>query len=89
MYSDMSNRIERGVAAEQEIRQGPGQLGLADPRRPEEHEAADRPARRLQPGARTAYGPGERRDGAISWLITPLVQVLLHPFTSLRRSRPG
>ena len=50
------------IAAEEEVRQRPRQLGLADAGRAEEHEAADRPRRILQPGARAADRARDRRD---------------------------
>jgi hypothetical protein len=52
----MSMRTIACVVVEQEGRQRLGQLGLADTRRPEEHERADRPVRILQAGARAAHG---------------------------------
>ena len=46
----------RALVVEQEGGQRLGQLGLADARRSEEHERADRPVRILQAGARAAHG---------------------------------
>ena len=53
---------QRVVAAEQEVGQRARQLGLADAGRAEEHEAADRPVRVLEPGARAADRARDRRD---------------------------
>ena len=46
----------RLLVVEQELGQRARQLGLADAGRPEEQEAAERPVRILQPGARAADG---------------------------------
>ncbi len=47
---------QRVFAAEQELRERAGQLGLADAGRPQEHEAADGTVRALAPGAGAADG---------------------------------
>ena len=52
----------RVVVVEQEVGQRLGQLGLADAGGPEEQEAAQRPVRVLQAGARTAHRLGHRVD---------------------------
>src|SRR5687768_6272838 len=51
---------ERVIAAEQEVGQRAGELGLADAGRAEEHEAAHRTIRTLQPGARPPDGARNR-----------------------------
>ena len=73
------------VVVEQELGQRLGQLGLADARRTEEDERTDRLAGIVQPGARTAHGVGNGRDG----LLLPddaLVEFVLHveQFLALR-----
>ena len=50
---------ERFLAAEHELGQRLGQLGLADAGRAQEHEGADRALRVLEPGARPAHGLGD------------------------------
>src|SRR5665213_2580504 len=50
------------LAAEQEIRQGAGDLGLAYARRSEEQERASGPAGSLQPGAGTPDSPCKSGD---------------------------
>ena len=69
---------ERVVAAEEEAGEAARELGLADAGRTEEDEAADRPRRRLEPGARAADGARERRDGLVLADDAP-VQLFLHP----------
>ena len=68
---------QRVVAAEQEIRERARQLGLADAGRAEEHEAADRTVRVLQPRARAADGARHRRDGPLL-ADDAAVELLLH-----------
>jgi hypothetical protein len=60
---------QRVVAAEQEVRERARKLRLSDARRAKEDEAAHRPVRILQPGARTA-DRREIAEIAFSWLIT-------------------
>src|SRR2546428_12968644 len=50
------------VAAEQEVCERARQLRLADTRRPQEDEAADRTVRVLETGPRAPDGPRDRRD---------------------------
>ena len=54
---------ERVLVVEQELGQGLGQLGLADPRGPQEHERANGPVRVLQARARPTNGSRDRLDG--------------------------
>ena len=60
MYSLMSMRTMRGLVVEQERGQRLGQLGLADARRAQEDERADRPVGVLQAGARAPHGRRRR-----------------------------
>ncbi len=58
--------LDQGVlAAEHELGQGLGQLGLADAGRAEEDEGTDRAARVLQAGARPPDGLGDGLDGLV------------------------
>src|SRR5438105_2935205 len=68
---------QRVIAAEQEVRERARQLCLADAGRPEEHEAAHRPVRVLESGARAADGA---RDGRDRFLLADdaLVELRLH-----------
>ena len=68
----------RLLVAEEELGEGAGELGLADPRGAEEDERASRALRVLDPGARAAdrFGDGGDRDLLADH---PLVQLLLHP----------
>jgi hypothetical protein len=50
MYSDMSMRHQVGLVVEQELGQGPGQLGLPHAGRSQEDERADGAIGILQPG---------------------------------------
>ncbi len=77
MYSDMSKRMSAFSLREEEVRQRARQLGLAHARGPEEHEAAHRAVRALQPGPRAADGPG---DGGNRALLADhaAMQVVLH-----------
>ena len=59
----MSRRNDHVLVGEQDIGQGPGELGLADTGRPEEEEAPDRPVGVAEPGAGTADGLGHGLDG--------------------------
>ena len=68
---------ERVVAAEEEVGERAGELGLADAGRTEEHEAADRPVRVLEAGARAANGARERRNRLLL-RDDALVQRVLH-----------
>ena len=52
----------RLLVVEQEFGERAGELGLADAGRAEEHEAAERPIRILEPGACAAHGVRDRRD---------------------------
>ena len=69
---------ERVVAAEQQVRERPRELGLADAGRAEEQEAADRTRRRLQARARTADGARHRGDRLVL-ADHARVQLLFHP----------
>ena len=62
MYSDMSKRTSALSLPNRKRGQRARQLGLADAGRAEEDEAADRPVRVLQAGARPADRARERRD---------------------------
>ena len=53
------------LVIEQELGERARELGLADARGPEEQEAADRPVRILEAGARAANRGGDRRHGGI------------------------
>ena len=76
-YSDMSSLHHRPLVVEHELRERPGELGLADARRAEEDEGADRPVRILEPRARAAK---RVRDGFDSLFLADdtLVESLLH-----------
>ena len=50
------------LVVEEELGQRAGQLGLADARRSEEEEGADRPVRVREPRARAADRVGDRAD---------------------------
>ena len=76
MYSPMSMRTIACVVVEQELGQRPGQLGLADTRRAEEHERPDRPVGVGQPGPAAADRVGDRGDRGVL-ADDPLVEVLL------------
>ena len=67
----------RLLVAEEELGEGAGELGLADPGGAEEDERAGRALRVLDPGARAAdrLGDGGDRDLLADH---PLVQLLLH-----------
>ena len=67
----------RLVAVEQELGQRPRQLGLADPGRAEEDEAAERPVRVLQTRPRPPDRVRHRRDRLVL-PDDPQVQPLLH-----------
>ena len=54
-----------GLAVEEELGEGLGQLGLADAGRAEEEERADRPVRVLQPGPAPSDGVGHGLDGLV------------------------
>ena len=56
---------QRVVAAEQEVRQGARQFGLADTGRAEKHEAPNGPVRVLEPCARAPDRARQRRDGLL------------------------
>ena len=58
-HVDADHRL---LVVEQELRQRPRQLGLADAGRAEEDEAAERPVRILQAGARAADRVRDRGD---------------------------
>ena len=78
---------QRVVAAEQEIGQRSRQFGLADAGRTEEHEAADRPVRILQAGARAPDRAGDRRDRLL--LADHAAVQLALPCAAACRPRPG
>ena len=59
----------RPLVVEQELGQRPGQLGLADAGRAEEHERPDRPVGVRQAGPAAPDGVGDRRT-ASSWPMT-------------------
>src|SRR5438093_9826064 len=59
-HVDADHRV---LVIEQEFRQRTGGLGLADTRRTEEDERADRAAGVLQTAAGAAHGVGDRLDG--------------------------
>ncbi len=63
------------LAAEQRLRQRPGQLGLADAGRAEEQEAADGPVRAREPGTGAQHRLGHHGDRLLL-AHHPLVQVL-------------
>ena len=65
------------IVVEEELRKGLRQLGLADTRRTEEDERADRLAGVVQACTRTAHGIRDGRDGLLL-SDNPLVQLLLH-----------
>ena len=65
------------LVVEEELRQGARGLRLADAGGAQEDEAADGPARVLEPGARPAHGVGDGRDGLVL-ADDALVQALLH-----------
>ena len=67
----------RVLVVEHELGERAGELGLADARRAEEDERADRPVRVLQPGARAAQRVRDRRHGLVLADDAP-VQPLLH-----------
>ena len=56
---------ERGLGIEERLGQRLGQLGLADARRTEKQETADRPARILDAGARAEDGLGRELHGLV------------------------
>jgi hypothetical protein len=68
---------ERLLVREQEAREGPGQLGLADARGAAEDERADWPARILEAGAGAADRAGDGVDGLVL-AHHRLVHLLLH-----------
>ena len=68
---------EGAIVVEHELGEGPRELRLPHPRRPEEDERADRAVRVLQSRARAPKRVGHRLDG----LVLPydaLVEPLLH-----------
>src|SRR5690606_35268011 len=69
---------ERGRVVEQEARQRPGQLGLADSGGAAEDERTDRPRRILEAGARAADRTRDRTDRLVL-ADDLLVEFLLHP----------
>jgi hypothetical protein len=77
MYSLMSTRISAVPVGEEELGQGPRQLGLADARGPGEDERSDRAPRVLQPRAAAADGAADRLDRVV---LTDhaLVELVLH-----------
>ena len=78
MYSDMSMRIIASLRVEHELRQRARELGLADARRAEEQERADRAIGVLQAGLRAAQRVRHGHDGLVLADDAP-VQALLHP----------
>ena len=77
MYSDMSKRMSAWSLPNRKFASAARELGLADAGRTEEHEAADRPVRVLQAGARAANGARQRRDRLVL-RDDALVQRVLH-----------
>src|SRR4051794_12840849 len=73
----------RVLVAEEELGERPGQLGLADARRPEEHERAGRALRILQARARAADRLRDDLDGRVL-ADDALVELLLHAHELLR-----
>ena len=69
---------QRGLVVEEKLRERLGQLGLADARRPEEEERADRLLRIAQPDATTAHGLGRPPARASSCPTTRSREALLH-----------
>ena len=65
------------LGIEQELRQSPGQFGLADTRRSQENEGPDRLARLLEAGPRAANGATNRGNGFFLTHDT-LVEKILH-----------
>ena len=55
----------RRLAVEEELREGPGQLGLAHARGTQEEERADRPVGVLQSGPAAAHRVGDRVHGVV------------------------
>ena len=78
MYSDMSKRISAWSLPNRKLASARASSVLPTPVGPEEHEAADRTVRVLQPGARAADGARERRDRLLL-ADDALVQLRLHP----------
>ena len=74
---------QRVLIAEQEVRERPGQLRLADPGRAGEDERAPGPLRVLQPGPGPPDGLRERLDGHVL-PDHPPVQLVFHPQQPLR-----
>ena len=77
MYSLMSIRVIACVVVEQELGEGPGELGLADAGRAEEQERADRPARVAEPGPRAPDGVRHGLDRLVL-ADDPPVEAVLH-----------
>src|SRR4051794_11600735 len=73
----------RVLVAEEELGERPGQLRLADARRPEEDEGAGRPLRVLQAGTRPADGLRDDVDRGVL-PDDALVELLLHAHQLLR-----
>ena len=65
MYSLMSIRTIACVVVEEELRERPGELGLADAGRAEEQERAERPARVAEAGP----GPPDRVRHGLDRLV--------------------
>ena len=78
MYSDMSKRISAWSLPNRKLASARASSVLPTPVGPEEDEAADRPRRVLEPGARPANRARQRRNRLLLADDAPM-QLLLHP----------